>query len=242
MAQKDDLGKQIQTIKDTSEDFTKFLREQRELNKKYSQISNILTYLIVFVFVIFIFSLYSTVKHNLAAEKLMESAKKYAPDIIQPVAETLVGVAAEVYPVYYEQSVQMTVDTLPELALKIEEELEILGEESKTIALEQLQTALTSAIQHQSGPLRKAFPGLTEEDTETLTAELKKQLTDDLSEVTHYIVDGSILQLLDLKETIDKFQVKELPDDEDELSRYVIHYLLQVIDMEVMEGGTADVK
>lgn len=239
MAPKEDLGQQIQRMRESSENFNKFLKEQRENNKKYAQISNIMTLLIVLIIVIFIFSFYNTIKSNFAPDKFVKSLEKHAPDVAQPVAEKAVEVVTDVYPVYYELAVKETVETLPQWSQLADEQIQKLSTETTEQATEQLKGSLSNAIKHQESPLRKAFPNLTDEDAHKLIEELATDLEKDLTEVSEHIVNGSVLQLLDLHKSIQQFNTKGLPDNEGELSRLIIHHVLQLVDIEVMkkEGG-----
>ncbi len=222
------------------------MKEQRQINKKYAQISNILTLLIVFIIVIFIFSFYNTIKNNFAPAKFLKSLEKHAPDVAQPVAEKAVEVVTDVYPVYYELAVKETVETLPKWSQLADEQIQKLSTETTEQATEQLKSALTNAIKHQESPLRKAFPNLTDDDAHKLIGELETDLNKDLTDVSEHIVSGSVLQLLDLHKSIERFNTKGLPHDEGELSRLIIHYVLQLVDIEVMkkekEGGEKVVK
>jgi len=237
MPKGDELEKTIQGIKVSGESFGKFLDEQRQKNQQYNRISNLLSVMIVVVFVAFILFFYTTIKNNFTGERFLASIQKEAPDLLPKVSEHVSFVLADVGPTYQEQAVQKFEEAIPEWSVVLEQEMTKFSEVSTEEAQKQLKTALTGAIEKQNGPLRQAFPGLKDEDCKALISELEKELAADTTDVINYVVENSITQILTLKKTIDSFDTKGLPDDRGKLSKLAMHYILLILDQEVMEEG-----
>lgn len=238
MAKEDALGKEIRKMKTTSDNLDRFLKEQKEKNKKMSLISLILTLVLVLVYVVFIGTIYSTLKSNLTPEKFLASFEKHTPEVLPVVAENFAEVVTDVYPVYYEQAVQRTVDALPEWSVIVEEELSKFTEQTEQQANLQLKKALEGAVKRTDKPLRQAFPNLSDQDVQVLLEDMQNDISSDMVDVVKYIEDHSFREILELKATMDSFDTGGLPDDEGELSKLFIHHMLQLLDKEVMEGGT----
>lgn len=238
MAKEDALGKEIRKMKTTSDSLDRFLKEQKEKNKKMALVSLILTLVVVFVYVVFIGTIYSTLKSNFTTEKFTASFQKHAPEVLPVVSEKFAEVVTDVYPVYYEQAVAKTVEALPEWSTIVEEELSKFTEQTEQQANLQLKKALEGAIKKSDKPLRQAFPKLTDQDVQTLLDDMQNDLASDMTDVVKYIEDHSFREILELKKTMDSFDTGGLPDDEGELSKLFIHHMLQLLDKEVMEGGT----
>ncbi len=232
-----DLLKELEGLKNTTEDFKKFLKEQSEKNKKYAMISNILTIAVVIVILLYLFALWSTVKNNFQSDKVATSLQKHAPDLVEPVSESVVKIMTNIYPVYSRETTKRLVKIMPKLSMQADEEMTKFTEETRKQIAEQIRTALTKSIEHEQGPLRKAFPNLKDSEAKQLTSEMSQALEQDLLDISHHIANNTFDQLIDLKKVVDSFDVKGLPDNEQELSRLFIHYFLLLLDAEVMEGG-----
>jgi len=239
MAKFDSVEKQIRKMKETNDSFSNFLKEQRDKNKKLSNISLLLTILVVVVFVVYIFFFYTTIKNNFTGEKVLLSLQKHAPDVLEPVSKQVIRAVTEAAPVYHKLAIEKAEETLPIWSAQVEEEMQKFSDETTVQAKEQLTKALTGAIEQQDAPLRSAFPGITDEDAKTLISEMEKDLQKDTEEIVNHIVNSSIDEMINLKKTFDSFDVKGLPNDREKLSKLFIHYLLLYLDQEVMEeGGT----
>ncbi|MCD4785540.1 MAG: hypothetical protein K8T10_17095 [Candidatus Eremiobacteraeota bacterium] len=242
MAKLNSVEKQIGRMKETNDDFSRFLKHQRDKNKKLFNVSLLLTILVVVVFVVYIFFFYATIKNNFKGEKLLLSLEKHAPDILEPVSKQFIRVATEAAPVYHKLAIKKAEETLPVWSAQVEEEMQIFSKETTPQAKEQLRKALVGAIEHQDAPLRAAFPGMTDEDVKTLIAEMEKDLQEGTEEIVNHVFDNSIDDMINLKKTFDSFDTKGLPNNREQLSKLFIHYMLLYLDQEVMEKGGAKIE
>jgi hypothetical protein len=193
--------------------------------------------MIVVVFLAFILFFYSTLKNNFTGERFLASLQKEAPEVLPVVSEHVSFVLADIGPTYQEQAVQKFEEAIPEWSVVMEQEMSKFSEVSSEEAQKQLKTALLGAIEKQDAPLRQAFPGLKDEDVKTLVKELETDLANDTTDVVNYVVENSINQIIGIKKTVDGFDTKGLPDDRGKLSKLAMHYILLILDQEVMEEG-----
>ncbi len=194
-----------------------------------------LTWGIVIVVLGYMFLGYTTFKKNFAPDKIQESLVAHGPEMITSVGQAMSEAAAEVVPVYYTEVQTKSVEVLPQATEALEKELTALSEETVQSVEKQLGDALSNVEATQKAALRKTFPDLKDEEIEKLLNDTMKDAEDELEGLTGYILSKTVGDIIDLDKTIKAFDTSNLPSQEHELSRQLVHNFLLMLDDELME-------
>ena len=223
-----ELQKQLSTVKAGIRDS---LARQAELEKKNLW----LTWGIVIVILGFMLAGYVTLKNNFSSEKVQESLVAHGPEMAASIGEAVAEAATEVIPVYYDEVANQSVAMLPEASVMLEKELAAMGEETSKKVEEQLSAALERVEAQQKKNLHETFPDLKDEDIEKLLDKVMVETESELEGLTGYILSKTVGDIITLDKTIKSFDTSNLPSEEHELSRLLVHNFLLVLDDELME-------
>jgi flagellar biogenesis protein FliO len=218
------------------EDLKKIIIEKKQAITKDQKVNNYLTFAIILVLLIFIFLMYKKMESNFTSDKILKSVETAAPQVLPAASEKLVEVATDVYPVYYQTFTKESIEALPAIAMKIDSELAIMTKELTDKTKEEVSGVLQRILEKQDANFKTAYPDLTEEDLKTLNEKITKDIQIDFEEISMHLMTNSLKQVGELKKTAEKFITPDLPNNEAKLSKLFVHYMLQLIDQEIMGG------
>ena len=174
-------------------------------------------------------------KSNFAAERVQESLVTHGPEVASQLVEAVTETASEVVPVYYEQVQVQSVQALPEVAMVLDKELAAFGESATEKVKDQLEAALENVHQTQEAAIRKTFPDLTQEQARNLADSVMGSVDEELEGLTGHILAKTVGDIARLDKTLKAADTKDLPNDEAQLSRLMMHHLLLLLDAELMD-------
>lgn len=207
------------------------LKRQADLEKTNS----LLTWAIVIVVFGFMYAGWYRLQLNFAPMNVQESMVVQGPEIMTQVADAVTEAAGEVIPVYYSEAQKKSVETLPRLAMKIDEELSLMSSETSEKVTLQLDAALKKTHENQKKVLHETFPDLTDEQLEQIANDIMVSVHDQVEGLTGYVLGKTVGDIAALDKTLRGFDTKNLPNSEQELSRLMVHHLINVLDCELME-------
>lgn len=231
MAETDNLKQLQERLSKARSGISDSLARQAEMEKRNLYV----TWGIVFVIVGFMLAGYATVKSNFASEKVQASLVSQGPAVVASVGEAVSETAAAVIPVYFTEIQNKSVDMLPEASIVLEKELEAFGDDTTKGVEKQLSDALERVEARQRESVRKTFPDLKDEEIEEILNTVQKNVEVELEGLTGYILGKTVGDIVALDKTIKSFDTKNLPNEECELSRLMMHNFLLVLDDELME-------
>lgn len=213
-------------------------REARAVHKKFKLVSWLLTLAIVVVFLIFGLLSYGAVKENFTEEKLLKSLRQHAEELSPDMSRHAASLVSEVGPVYGELGREKLKQVMPKWTELANKELTRIGETLGKTAEKEMDEAITASIE-KSG-LKEVLPDLTDEQIERLKQNLEKRIRQDIGEICQHMLDRTSKEIIEIGETLDTFDLSGLPDDEDALSRIIIHDLLMLLDKQITEPTEED--
>jgi hypothetical protein len=219
-------------------EITKAAEDTRAIHKKFQLVTWILTLAILAVFIIFGLLCYSAVKNNFTEEKLQKSLKQHAREITPDVSTSAATLLTDVGPVYSKLGRIKLREVTPKWIELGEKEISRIGNNLGEVAEEEVHDAVTTAIR-KSG-LEEALPELTEAQVEVLRHKLEKRITRDLEDISGHVLDRTSAEMIEISNTLDSFDLSGLPDDEDGLSRIIVHDLLMLLDKQIMDPSEED--
>ncbi len=197
--------------------------------------NGLLTLGIVVLVVGFMFAGWHRLKINFAPDQVQHSLVTQGPEMASQVVEAVMETASEILPVYYQEVQVRSIDALPELAVALEKEVNEFGASASDKVMGQLEQALNQVHATQEAALKQTFPDLTEEQATEFTNTVMGTVEEELEGLSGYILAKTVGDIDHLDKTLKAFDTKDLPNDEAELSRLMLHHFLQVLDVELME-------
>jgi hypothetical protein len=211
------------------------LQDSLERQAGMERTNGLLTLGIVILVVGFMFAGWHRLKINFAPDQVQHSLVTQGPEMASQVLEAVMETASEVLPVYYQEVQTRSIDALPELAMALDKEVNELGTSASEKVMGQLENALNQVHATQEDALRKTYPDLTEEQAKEFANNVMGTVEEELEGLSGYILAKTVGDIDQLDKTLKAFNTKDLPDDEAELSRLMLHHFLQVLDAELME-------
>ena len=84
--------------------------------------------------------------------------------------------------------------------------------------------------------LKKHFPDITNEQLKEKTEQFVKDIEKDILDICRILVEETAEDIVGLRKTLDEFDLSGLPDDQEQLSAMIVHYLLVLLDLKITEG------
>ena len=206
-----------------------------ERHKGLERNNKLLTLAIIVVVLGFLMGGWYTMKANFAPEKIQQSLVSRGPEVMTQVFDAVAEGASEVLPVYFEQVQTKSVEAMPEAAVVLDREINELSKSATEKVLAQLDEALKQVHATQEANIRKTFPDLTQEQAQKVVNEMMGTVEEEVEGLTGYILAKTVGDIDKLDKSLKAFDTKDLPNDEAQLSRLMMHHLLMYLDAELME-------
>jgi len=211
------------------------LQDSLERQAGLERTNGLLALGIIVLVVGFMFAGWHRLKINFSPDQVQHSLVTQGPEMVSQVLEAVMETASEVLPVYYQEVQVRSIDALPEIATVLDKEVNDLGASASDKVMGQLEQALNQVHTTQEAALKQAFPDLTEEQAAEFTNTVLGTVEEELEGLSGYILAKTVGDIDQLDKTLKAFDTKDLPNDEAELSRLMLHHFLQVLDVELME-------
>ncbi|MFH1422487.1 MAG: hypothetical protein ABIH42_07235 [Planctomycetota bacterium] len=214
-------------------ELAKAIAELGEQRLAYRRINVALTAAIVVVFCAFAYVGYSSVKSNFTEEKLTNSLRIHSEALLPEFSDKVGYVVTESLPVYKDLVERRIEETLPLWIEKIREQLSdfapVLGE----IARKEVEKAIEEGI--KEGTIGAHFHDLTDEQISKIREKFEKELRAELLDACKNVIDEASEVMVRIHDELEQFNLDNLPENERELSKMIIHHLLMLLDSEIME-------
>lgn len=212
------------------------MKESLARQAKMSRTNAILTWSIVIVVIGFIWAGWHRLQLNFSPENVQQSLVKHGPEAATRIFDAVSATATEVIPVYYELGQAKMVEKMPEAAMAVDKEIQGLGDAVSEKVSKQIEDSLNNVKATQEKAFKQAFPDLTEEQGQKIIDAFIKSGTEQLEGLTGDILSVTVGDIANLDKTIKTFETGDLPSDEAELSRLMMHHLLLYFDAEIMDA------
>lgn len=217
---------------DTSlDDLSKLIEDYNRFEKKTKVIGVILPLAILAVFVIFGWLFYCTIKANFTKDKFVASIKIRGEEIKPLLTHQMLNIIEKVRPVYTEEAKKKFQELVPQLRGLTETQLREIVDRTNT----KINDVTKEVLGANDTLLRSLYPNLSPEDLNLAKITNEKAWVDEFGEVSQATIEPFSKDWNNMKNTLEKFDNKALPNDEGELMRLMTHYLLMLLDKEIME-------
>ncbi len=211
------------------------LQASQERQAGLERTNGLLTLGIIVLVVGFMFAGWHRMKINFAPDQVQHSLVTQGPEMVSQVMEAVMETASEVLPVYYKEAQVRSIDALPEVAVALDKEVNALGASASEKVMKQLEQALQQVHTTQENAIRQTYPDLTQEQATEFANTVMGTVEEELEGLSGYILAKTVGDIDQLDKTLKAFDTKDLPNDEAELSRLMLHHLLHLLDAELME-------
>lgn len=195
-----------------------------------------LTAAIVIVFAIYIVLFYQTLRDNLSAEKFAESIQMRVAEMAPVITDASLEVLTQVSPIYLELARKKADALTPRFMDTMEQNVDIFITNMSKFAQKEFQGRLEMIVKQLADEFRKAFPGLTDEQIDRFIDQTEMDIRTVFLEGTEHILNRSLPEIVQLKSLVQKLEDKNMPKENIELARLLLHKLLVLLDKEIMEG------
>jgi hypothetical protein len=194
------------------------------------------TLLILFVFAVYIFLFYFTIRDNFSREAFQASLPKHTALLAPVISEAAVDVVENVQPVYTQAVVDKAETFLPEFSLAAAEQTDVLLDDLTAFGQKELETRLHRIVEAYAAEFRGQYPDLTDQQLQTFIEDTENRLGLLFAELSQEIVDQSLPEVMEMKLLSESMAGDQPELDEDRLFQLFIHKLLMLLDQEIMEG------
>jgi hypothetical protein len=224
-------GPQGHPVGGSLDELNKFVEETSRYEGKTRAVSLILYVAILAVFLIFAWQFYRTIKTNFTQQKFVDSLETRGKEIQPILTQNLLSVINKVMPVYTEEAKKTVQETIPQLKELSQKELQTLLDKTNR----EIDLLIKEAITTKDDLIKSMYVNLTPQDIDAAKIVNEKAWTDEFTEVTKAIIEPFSADWNKLRNTINKFDNANLPNDDGELFRLMSHYMLLLLDKEIME-------
>jgi hypothetical protein len=226
----------LDKIQSSLKEIQEFLLQSKNRQRKLRWWSHGLTAAIIIVFAIYIVLFYQTLRENLSAEKFAESIQIHMAEMAPIITDASLEVLTQVSPVYLELARKKADALTPRLMDGLEQNVDIFITNMSNFTQKEFQGRLDVIVKQLADEFRKAFPGLTDEQIDRFIDQTEMDIQTAFIEGTEHILNRSFPEITQLKSLVQQLEDKNMPKENIELTRLLLHNLLVLLDKEIMEG------
>lgn len=224
-----------QSIETKLKELGDYLSQSQERQHRLRRWNKFTTLAILFVFTVFIFLFYYTIKINFAAEKFSKSIRNHTAELVPSLTEASLEVMTDIQPVYLEAARKKSETYSPEFMIALENQTDIFIRNMSAFGEKEFQDRLEKLVEGVAQEFRKTYPDLTNDQIEAFIQDTEDDLNIMFLEISEHIINQSLPEMMEMKSVSASMAEQQPKMDEAELYKMFLHKILVLLDMEIME-------